>query len=127
MLGRWSRAALAALAAGTLALAAIDAAGAQGGGLRLQRLGSFEAPVYVTAAPGHKRLLFVVEQPGTVRVIRGDRVLGRPFIDLRDRVRYGGEQGLLSLAFDPRYRSSRRFFVYYVYRVGDIRVDALRT
>jgi hypothetical protein len=35
------------------------------------------------------------------------------FLDIRSRVRSGGEQGLLGLAFHPSYSSNRRFFVYY--------------
>jgi glucose/arabinose dehydrogenase len=130
MAGRSSRVAVAVLGVATVALATFIGAGgvdARGGGLELRRLGGFEAPVYVAAPPGHKRLLFVVEQRGTIRVLRGSRELRRPFLDLSDRVRYGGEQGLLSMAFDPRYRHNRRFFVYYVDGRGDIRVDSLRT
>ena len=40
------------------------------------------------------------------------------FLDIRSRVRAGGEQGLLGLAFHPSYSSNRRFFVYYT-RAGD--------
>ena len=38
----------------------------------------------------------------------------RDFLDIRDRVQYGGEEGLLSVAFDPGYARNRRFYVYYV-------------
>ncbi|MQA73726.1 MAG: sugar dehydrogenase [Solirubrobacterales bacterium] len=131
MTRRSSGAVVAAVAVVAIALGAVlaggpETAGARGGGLELQRIGNFESPVYVAAAPGAGKLLFVVEQPGTVRLIRGGKVLKRPFLELRDRVRYGGEQGLLSIAFDPRYRKTRRLFVYYVNRDGDIRVDSLR-
>jgi glucose/arabinose dehydrogenase len=133
MAGRASRVAVAVLGLAAIALVTLigafgaGSAGARGGGLELRRLGSFAAPVYVAAPPGHSRLLLVVEQRGTIRVLRGGRELRRPFLDLSDRVRYGGEQGLLSMAFDPRYRRNRRFFVYYVDGRGDIRVDSLRT
>src|SRR3954466_14623421 len=85
------------------------AAGAKG--LGLEPIANFTAPVYMDNAPGAPKLLFVVEQPGTIRVVRGGKELKRPFLDIRDRVRYGGEQGLLSVAFDPRYASNRRFYV----------------
>ena len=39
--------------------------------MRLQKVGSFDAPVYVTAPPGDKRRLFVVEQGGKIRVRQG--------------------------------------------------------
>jgi glucose/arabinose dehydrogenase len=129
MLGRRGRALIAAVvcvAAATAASLPPGAADAQGGGLRLSSVGEFETPVYVDDAPGAAGLLFVVEQPGTIRVVRDGQTLDQPFLDLRNRVRYGGEQGLLSVAFDPRYAKNRRFFVYYTNRNGDIEVDGFR-
>jgi glucose/arabinose dehydrogenase len=114
-----------ALGAGMLASAPGEPASARGE-LKLKRVGGFDAPVYVADAPGARDLLFVVEQPGTVRVVRDGRTLARPFLNIRDQVRYGGEQGLLSIAFDPDYEHNRRFFVYYVTTGGDIRVDLMR-
>src|SRR6476469_9928341 len=73
--------------------------GRPGGDLALKRVGQFEAPVYVTGAPGFPELLFVVEQPGRVIVLDGGRRAPRPFLDLRGEISYGGEQGLLSIAF----------------------------
>jgi glucose/arabinose dehydrogenase len=91
-------------------------------GLRLRRVGTFEDPVHVTAPPGARRGLFVVEQGGRVRVVRRGRVLPRPFLDVSDRVSSGGERGLLSLAFAPDYARSGRFYVYYTNRAGDTRL-----
>jgi len=96
------------------------------GALALKRIGSFDAPVYVTAAPGFPRLLFVVEQPGRVVALSGGRRLSRPFLDLRGKVNYGGEEGLLSIAFPPDYRQSGSFYVYYNDRAGDIRIDEFK-
>ena len=55
----------------------------------------------------------VVEQRGRIMVVRGGRKLAQPFLDIRSQVTYGGEQGLLSVAFPPDYQSSGRFYVYY--------------
>jgi glucose/arabinose dehydrogenase len=107
-------------------LGASDRAAAQGGGLRLASVGDFDTPVYVHDAPGAPALLFVVEQPGTIRVVRDGRTLPQPFIDLRSRVKYGGERGLLSIAFDPGYERNRRFFVYYTNQKGDIEIDGFK-
>jgi glucose/arabinose dehydrogenase len=94
------------------------------GGVALKRIGSFESPTYATGAPGFPKLLFVVEQPGTVRVIRGGHELGHPFLDIRDLVGSdGGERGLLSIAFPSDYRESRRFYVYYTDNDGNIRIE----
>jgi glucose/arabinose dehydrogenase len=129
-MGRYARAG-AVLAA--IALAGLTACGAggsrersAGGGVGLKQIGHFEAPVYITGAPGFPKLLFVVEQGGTVRVLRGGHKVGRPFLDISDLVSSGGERGLLSIAFPPDYRESRRFYVYYTDPSGNIRVDEFK-
>ena len=45
------------------------------------------------------------------------------FLDIRDRVQYGGEQGLLGLAFDPKYSSNRRFYVAFTSKTGHNMVE----
>jgi glucose/arabinose dehydrogenase len=95
-------------------------------GVRLQRIGSFQAPVYVTAPPEDSRVQFVVEQAGRIMVVRDGRKLARPFLDITSKVRSGGEQGLLSMAFAPDYRRSGRFYVYYTDLNGDTRVIEYR-
>ena len=87
-------------------------------GVRLLSIGRFDSPVYVTAPPGDTRRIFVVEQGGTIRVVRGGKRLSRPFLDLRAKVTSGGEQGLLSMAFAPDYARTRRFYVNYTDRSG---------
>jgi glucose/arabinose dehydrogenase len=94
--------------------------------LRRRRVGTFSMPTYVTAPPGDRSRLFVVEQGGTIRVVQRGRKRSRPFLDIRDRVQSGGERGLLSMAFSPRYRKNRRFYVYYTDRSGDIKVVEFR-
>jgi len=95
-------------------------------GVGLKRIGSFDAPVYVAGAPGFPKLLFVVEQGGTVQVLRGGHRLRRPFLDIHDLISSGGERGLLSIAFPPDYRTSRRFYVYYTDPEGNIRIDEFK-
>jgi glucose/arabinose dehydrogenase len=92
----------------------------------LKRIGRFQSPVHVAGAPGFPRLLFVVELEGRVRVLRGGRRARGSFLDIRGLVSFGGERGLLSIAFPPDYRQSRRFYVYYTDNRGDIRVDEFR-
>ncbi len=87
-------------------------------GVKLLSIGRFDSPVYVTAPPGDTRRIFVVEQDGTIRVVRGGKRLSRPFLDLRAKVTSGGEQGLLSMAFAPDYARTRRFYVNYTDRGG---------
>ena len=69
--------------------------------------GTFAQPVYVTAPPGDTRRLFVVEKAGRIRD-RSDGSAGDALPrHLGASVSAGGEQGLLSLAFDPRLRHQR--------------------
>jgi glucose/arabinose dehydrogenase len=82
-------------------------------GVRLATVGRFDSPLYVTAPPTDRRRVFVVEQGGTIRVLRDGRKLATPFLDISGRVTAGGEQGLLGLAFAPDYATSKRFYVYY--------------
>ena len=70
------------------------------------------APLYVTAPPNDARL-FVVEQTGQVLIIEDGRVRERPFLNLSARLRFGGERGLLSLAFHPDYARNGYFFINY--------------
>ncbi|MEI7728731.1 MAG: PQQ-dependent sugar dehydrogenase [Verrucomicrobiota bacterium] len=74
----------------------------------------FAKPVCLVVAPGDTNRLFVVEQAGRIAVITN---LARPtwtlFLDISERVVYGGEQGLLGLAFHPQYRSNHYFYVFY--------------
>jgi glucose/arabinose dehydrogenase len=95
-------------------------------GVRLERIGTFTAPVYATSPPGDPSRLFVVEQAGRIRVIRDGHPVGRPFLDIRSDVQSGGERGLLSMAFAPDYAQSGRFYVYFTDRSGDIRIEQFR-
>jgi len=71
------------------------------------------APVYVTHAPADPDRIFIVEQTGRIRVLKNDELLATPFLDIRSLVTYGGEQGLLGLAFHPNYASNGFFYVNY--------------
>jgi len=76
------------------------------------------SPVYVTAAPGDKRL-FVVEQEGTIRTVRHGKVAAKPYADLRRFVTAGGEQGLLSVAFSPDFATNGKLYVYFTNKAGN--------
>jgi glucose/arabinose dehydrogenase len=102
------------------------ATAAAASGVRLVGVGSFDSPLYVTAPPGDRRRIFVVEQGGTIRVIRGGRRLAKPFLDVRSIVTAGGEQGLLSLAFAPDYAKTKRFYVNYTDKSGLQRIVEYR-
>jgi hypothetical protein len=107
--------------------AAPRAAAASPPAVSLEKLpGAFAQPVYLTAPRGDTARLFVVEKTGAIRIIKGGAVLPRPFLDISGRVSKGGEQGLLSMAFHPRYATNRRFYVNYTDTAGDTRVVRYR-
>ena len=68
----------------------VERAQRRDGGVGLKKIGEFDHPTYVSAAPGFPMLLFVVEQPGRVEVLRGGRRLRHPFLDIRALVGYDG-------------------------------------
>jgi glucose/arabinose dehydrogenase len=93
-------------------------------GVRLLRVGSFDQPTYLAAPPGDLRRRFVTEREGRVVLLRGGR--RSTFLDIAARVQTGGESGLLSIAFHPRYRGNRRYFVFYVDNGGALAIYQFR-
>ncbi len=85
-------------------------------------MSGLENPLHL-AAPASDPRLFVVEQPGRIRIFADGQLLSTPFLDLTDRVRSGGERGLLSVAFHPDYASNGFFYVNYTDQNGDTRVE----
>jgi glucose/arabinose dehydrogenase len=75
----------------------------------------FDSPVYITWVPGGQDRLAVLEQQGVIRVFSDTDSASETetFLDIRDKVHAGGEEGLLGLAFDPGFKDNGRFYVYY--------------
>ncbi len=72
-------------------------------------------PIFVTHAGDGSGRLFVAEQAGTIRTLPD----GNLFLDIRDRLRAGGEQGLLGVAFHPRFRENGYLYVNYTDQQGN--------
>ena len=75
-------------------------------------------PILVTYAGDGTNRIFVPEQRGTIYVFPNDQnaETAAVFLDIQSKVAYSDkmdEEGLLGLAFHPRYRDDGRFFVYY--------------
>lgn len=81
-------------------------------------LSGLSSPVFVTNAGDNSNRLFIVEQPGRIKVLQPGTDAPTVFLNITARVLSGGERGLLGLAFHPQYASNRRFFVNYT-RAGD--------
>jgi cysteine-rich repeat protein len=75
--------------------------------------GGLTKPVFVTAPRLDPNRVFIVEKGGTIRIVKNGTLLGTPFLDLTGQVSTGGEQGLLSMAFDRDYETNGRFYVSY--------------
>jgi hypothetical protein len=83
--------------------------------LRLQEVASgLSQPLFLAGPPGDGRL-FILEQPGRVRLVKNGRLLATPFVDVSDRVNFEATaQGLLGMAFHPNWGSNARFYLYYI-------------
>jgi len=91
--------------------------------MRLVKIGTFDQPLYVTAPPGDRRRLFVVERTGRIQILRDGRRLATPFLDLSRVAKYSAfENGLLSMAFAPDYAQTGRFYVCYTGKDNNVRV-----
>jgi glucose/arabinose dehydrogenase len=83
------------------------------GTVRLEQIGDFDQPVYVTQPPGSEDL-YVAERQGTVRIVREGGTVSTPALDIHDQVTSDGdEQGFLSIAFPPDFQRSRLVYAYY--------------
>jgi glucose/arabinose dehydrogenase len=80
----------------------------------------------IASTPAEPRRVYAVEQVGRIRYFVNGRLRGT-FLDIRDRVTSGGEQGLLSIAFHPSYARNHRFYVNYTDRNGNTRVVEFRS
>ena len=80
-------------------------------------------PTAIAFPPDGTGRMFVTEQTGRVRVVRDGVTLPTPFLDLSDSVATVGEQGLLGIAFHPRFAVNKRVFIYYTRTDGSIRIS----
>jgi glucose/arabinose dehydrogenase len=79
-----------------------------------------DRPIGLEAAGDGTGRLFILEQPGVVRILQEGQLLPQPFMDIRSWVgSSANEQGLLGLAFHPRYVENGYFFLHYTDRSGD--------
>lgn len=73
-------------------------------------------PILLTHAGDGSGRLFVPEQQGTIHVFRPGSAKTGVFLDLTGKVRYDdreNEEGLLGMAFHPRFRENGEFFVHF--------------
>ena len=100
------------------------------GTVKFQPLISFDAivngltqPVDIEEVNDSSHRLFIVEQPGQIRIWNGTALSSAPFLNLASKISYDrAERGLLSLAFHPDYISNGYFYVYYTNISGDVTI-----
>lgn len=82
-------------------------------------------PVCIANA-GDSRL-FVVDQHGYVTLLNSLALANaQPFLDIHDRIVYGGERGLLGIAFHPQYSSNGYFYVNYTGAGGSTQISRFK-
>jgi hypothetical protein len=81
----------------------------------VEPVSGFADPVDITGAGDGSERLFIVEQAGIIKIYNQatETTLGTPFLNITDRVRSGGERGLLGLAFHPEFSTNGHFYVNY--------------
>jgi glucose/arabinose dehydrogenase len=102
--------------AGLLSVLALERAASGAGRLpdgfvQSRVAGGLTNPTTMAFAPDGR--LFVTEQRGTLRIIKGGRLLRTPFLNISSKVDSRGERGLLGVAFDPNFSANKYVYVYY--------------
>jgi glucose/arabinose dehydrogenase len=75
-----------------------------------------ERPVWLSEAPDGSGRIFVVGQAGKIVIVKkgSDGGDAKEFFNIEDRHPYfENEDGLMSIAFHPGYKTNGRFYVYY--------------
>ncbi len=85
-------------------------------------------PVALVAAPGdpRKRLFIVEQHTGRIRILENGKLAPRPFATLDQDLATGEEQGLLGLAFHPRFVDNGKLYVNYTARDRDTHIVEFR-
>lgn len=76
---------------------------------------TFEQPVDIQSPDDGTNRLFVLSQPGIIYAFDNDKDVKekKVFLDIRNKVLFGGEQGLLGLVFHPNYQQNGYFYLDY--------------
>lgn len=83
-------------------------------------IAGFSQPTHIANAADGSARLFVVEQGGTIRIVKNGVLQSTAFLDIHTQISCCGERGLLSVAFPPGYAGKGYFYVYYTNTAGDL-------
>ena len=85
--------------------------------------GGLTAPTDIQTARDGSGRLFILEQPGRIRILKDGQLLDTAFLDISDRVgSQSSEQGLLGLAFHPHFAQNGFFYVNYTDKGGNTHI-----
>ncbi|MBM4258959.1 MAG: DUF11 domain-containing protein [Deltaproteobacteria bacterium] len=87
---------------------------------------NFTAPIGIAHAGDGSQRLFLIQQDGTILLIKGQTVLDQPFLNISARVSCCAERGLLGLAFPPDYARRQVFYVNYTDLSGNTMIARYR-
>lgn len=85
-----------------------------------QVVSGLSAPVAFVQDPGDANVQYIVQQDGRIRVLQNGALQSTDFLNVSASIAFGGEQGLLGLAFPSDYAVSGRFFVDFTDKNGNI-------
>ena len=70
-------------------------------------------PVLIVVAPNDpRRRMFIVEQRSGIRFLENGKLSPKPFFAWKD-LSTGNEQGMLGLAFHPKFQTNGKLYIYY--------------
>ena len=115
-----------AAASATAASTPLSTAALSSGQLTVVKVtGNLSSPLGVTNAGDGSGRLFVVQQAGKVRMVKGGKITGT-FLDIGSKITSGGERGLLGLAFHPDFATNGFLFVTYTDLNGSVTVARMQ-
>ncbi|HEY5759355.1 MAG TPA: PQQ-dependent sugar dehydrogenase, partial [Steroidobacter sp.] len=114
------RVAIGLVSLASLSLAAVTHAATLPAGFAETRIASgIASPTAMAVAPDGR--IFVTQQTGALRVIRNGVLLSQPFVTLSTNTL--GERGLLGVALDPNFATTRYIYLYYTSPTAPPRVN----
>src|SRR5688572_23547763 len=86
--------------------------------------------VFVTSPKRDYRRLFVLQLDGRIRIVKNGTLLATPFLNIGstglNKLSWGGERGLLGMAFHPLYSQNGFFYICYTNLQGNPIVERYR-
>ncbi|HEX6141090.1 MAG TPA: PQQ-dependent sugar dehydrogenase [Geminicoccaceae bacterium] len=104
-------------AVSALALFTVASAPAHAVDINLEEVATgLTAPLAMAQPAGDDRI-FIIEQPGMIKILQNGELLDEPFLDIRHKIvdlhHEFDERGLIGLAFHPDFANNGKFYVAY--------------